>query len=136
MRRIFPAAVILLLLCCSASAQQAAPPKPSSGPSDVKISGAVTTPMDLTVADLKTMPRKTLHVDNAHSKKSEVYEGVLIEDLLQKAGVPQGDQLRGQSMATYVLVEAADNYRVLFSLEEFNSSFMDSEIILADTMHR
>ncbi len=134
MRRTVSAAVILLLLGFSAWAQQAAPPKPSSGPSDVKISGAMTTPMDLTVADLKAMPRKTLHVDNVHSKKSEVYEGVLIEDLLQKAGVPQGEQLRGQSMATYVLVEAADNYRVLFSLEEFNSSFMDSEIILADTM--
>jgi hypothetical protein len=41
------------------------------------------------------MPRKTLHVENAHSKKMEVYEGVLVEDLLKKAGVPQGDQLRG-----------------------------------------
>ena len=37
-------------------------------------------------------------------------------------------------MATYVLVEAADNYRVIFSLAEFNSSFQDSEIIVADTM--
>jgi DMSO/TMAO reductase YedYZ molybdopterin-dependent catalytic subunit len=42
--------------------------------------------------------------------------------------------LRGQAMATYVLVEAADNYRALFSLAEFNSSFQDSEIIVADTM--
>jgi hypothetical protein len=30
--------------------------------------------------------------------------------------------------------EAADNYRVIFSLAEFNSSFQDSEIIVADTM--
>ncbi len=90
--------------------------------------------LTLTVADLKSMPRKTLRVDNAHSKKTEVYEGVLVEDLLKKAGVPQGEQLRGQAMATYVLVEAADNYRVVFALEEFNSSFQDSEIIVADTM--
>ena len=134
MRRILLATAIPLLLGFSAWAQQAAPPKPSSGPSDFKVSGAVTTPLDLTVADLKAMPRKTLRVDNAHSKKTEVYEGVLVEDLLQKAGVPQGEQLRGQAMATYVLVEAADNYRVVFALEEFNSSFMDSEIIVADTL--
>src|SRR5580704_16153380 len=133
MRRIFPAAMMALLLGLSALAQQAAPPKPSAGPSDFKITGAVTTPLDLTAADLKAMPRKTLRVDNAHSKKSEVYEGVLVEDLLQKAGVLQGEQLRGQAMATYVLVEAADNYRVVFSLAEFNSSFKDSEIIIADT---
>jgi DMSO/TMAO reductase YedYZ molybdopterin-dependent catalytic subunit len=134
MRRIVLAALVVNMLVLSAWAQQAAPPKPSSGPSDFKISGTVTTPLDLTAADLKDLPRKTLRVDNAHSKKTEVYEGVLVEDLLKKAGVPQGEQLRGQAMATYVLVEAADNYRVVFALEEFNSSFQDSEIIVADTM--
>src|SRR5580704_1585829 len=134
MRRILPAAVMGLLLGFSAWAQQSAPPKPSTGPSDFKITGAVTTPLDLTVADLKNMPRKTLRVENMHSKKTEVYEGVLVEDLLQKAGVPQGEKLRGTAMATYVLVEAADNYRVVFSLAELNSSFQDSDVIMADTM--
>src|ERR1700691_5575365 len=134
MRRILSATSILLLLAIAGWTQQAAPPKPSTGPSEFKVGGAVTTPLDLTTADLKSMPRKTLRVDNAHSKKTEVYEGVLVEDLLKKAGVPQGEQLRGQAMATYVLVEAADNYRALFSLAEFNSSFQDSEIIVADTM--
>jgi len=134
MRRIVLAPLIILLIACSAGARQAAPAKPSNGPSDFKINGNVTTSLDLTSADLKGMPRKTLRVDNPHSKKMEIYEGVLVEDLLQKAGVPQGEQLRGQAMATYVLVEAADNYRVLFSLAEFNSSFQDSEIIVADTM--
>jgi DMSO/TMAO reductase YedYZ molybdopterin-dependent catalytic subunit len=134
MRRILLLLAILFSAALSAPAQDAKPPKPASGPADFKIAGAVGTPLDLTAADLKSMPRKTLHVDNVHSKKSEVYEGVLVEDLLKKAGVPQGEALRGQAMATYVLVEAADDYRVLFSLEEFNSSFMDSEIIVADTM--
>jgi DMSO/TMAO reductase YedYZ molybdopterin-dependent catalytic subunit len=134
MRRVLFIATILLAPAFSVRAQDARPPKPSSGPSDFKISGAVTMPLDLTVADLKTMPRKTLKVDNPHSGKTEVYEGVLVEDLLKKAGVPQGEQLRGPAMATYVLVDAADNYRVVFALEEFNSSFMDSEIIVADTM--
>ena len=32
------------------------------------------------------------------------------------------------------MAEAAGNYRVIFSLAEFNSSFQDSEIIVADTM--
>jgi DMSO/TMAO reductase YedYZ molybdopterin-dependent catalytic subunit len=134
MRRILLIAAILVWPCCLLWAQEARPSKPSTGPSDFKIGGAVTTPLDLTAADLKTMPRKTLRVDNPHSKKTEVYEGVLVEDLLQKAGVPQGEQLRGPAMATYVLAEAADNYRVVFSLAEFNSSFQDSEIIVADTM--
>jgi DMSO/TMAO reductase YedYZ molybdopterin-dependent catalytic subunit len=134
MRRILLVAAILLGCGPFMAAQEARPSKPASGPADFKISGAVSTSLDLTVADLKAMPRKTLKVDNPHSKKAEVYEGVLVEDLLKKAGVPQGEQLRGPAMATYVLVEAADNYRVVFAVEEFNSSFMDSEIIVADTM--
>ena len=126
---------ILFFGALSAPGQEARPPKPSSGPSDFKISGAVTTPLDLTAADLKAMPRKTLRVENAHSKKTEVYEGVLVEDLLKKAGVPQGEALRGPAMATYVLVDAADDYRVLFSLEDFNSSFMDSRGIIGNGRH-
>src|SRR5271168_2172204 len=135
MRRIVITASILALLGFSVFAQDSVQrPANPVGPTEFKIGGAVATPIVLTVADLKMMPRKTLRVDNAHSKKTQVYEGVLVEDLLKKAGVPQGEQLRGPAMATYVLVEAADNYRVGFSLEEFNSSFQDSEIIVADTM--
>ena len=80
------------------------------------------------------MPRKTLRVENSHTKKTEVYEGVPIEALFQKAGVPQGEDLRGAGMSSYVLVAAADNYHVLFSLAELEASFQDSEVLLADTM--
>ena len=80
------------------------------------------------------MPRKTLHVSNPHDKKVEVYEGVALEDLLRKAGVPLGERLRGALMASYVIAEAGDGYRVAFSLAELDSGFLDSEIIVADTM--
>src|SRR5580692_8361670 len=92
MRRLLLSAAILLLAGLPVLSQDSRPPKPSSGQSDFKIGGAVGTPLDLTAADLKAMPRKTLRVDNAHSQKTEVYEGVLVADLLQKAGVPQGEQ--------------------------------------------
>jgi DMSO/TMAO reductase YedYZ molybdopterin-dependent catalytic subunit len=101
---------------------------------ELRIAGAVSTPLVLTVADLKKMPRKTLTVMNPHDKKKEAYEGVLLEDLLAKAGVPQGEQLRGPSMATYVIAEATDGYRVVFSLAELDSGILESEVIVADTM--
>jgi DMSO/TMAO reductase YedYZ molybdopterin-dependent catalytic subunit len=101
---------------------------------ELKVSGAVTTPLTLTVADLKTMPRKILTVVNSHEKKTEKYEGVALEEILRKAGVPQGDALRGSAMATYVLAEAADGYRVVFSLAELDAGISDSEVIVADTM--
>jgi hypothetical protein len=61
-----------------------------------------TTPLTLTVADLKKMPRKTLSVANPPSQKTEVYEGVLLEHLLRRAGATQGEQLRGPAMASYL----------------------------------
>jgi DMSO/TMAO reductase YedYZ molybdopterin-dependent catalytic subunit len=101
---------------------------------ELRISGAVTTPLVLTVADLKSMPRKKLTVVNPHDKKTENYEGVLLEELLRKAGVAQGKDLRGPAMASYVLAEAADGYRVVFSLAELDSGIFDSEVMVADTM--
>lgn len=100
----------------------------------LKIIGAVSTPLTLTAADLKKMPRKTLPVMNPHNKKTEVYEGVPLEELLGRAGVPQHEQLRGQAMATYVVAEAEDGYKVVFSLAELDSGILDSDVIVADTM--
>ena len=101
---------------------------------ELRIDGTVSTPLVLTLADVKNMPRKKLTVVNPHDKKTEAYEGVLVEELLRKAGVSQGESLRGPAMATYVLAEAADGYRVVFSLAELDSGILDSEVIVADTM--
>ena len=133
MRRILFLATFLAINSFSL-AQESSQTKASTGPSVVKIGGAVATPFSVSLDELKKMPRKTVRVENAHAKKTEVYEGVPLDVLLQKAGVPQGEHLRGASMATYVLVEAADNYHALFSLAELDSSFQDAEVLLADTM--
>lgn len=101
---------------------------------ELRITGNVSIPLILSIADLKKMPRKTLKVLNPHEKKDEVYEGVPLQELLRRAGVPQGDSLRGAAMATYVLAEAADRYRVVFSLAELDSDFVDAEVVVADTM--
>jgi len=100
----------------------------------LKIGGAVSTPLALTLEDLKKMPRKTLSVVNPHNSKTEVYEGVLVEELLKKAGVPHGEDLRGPALATYVVFEAEDGYRVVFSIAELDSGILDSGVIVADTM--
>jgi DMSO/TMAO reductase YedYZ molybdopterin-dependent catalytic subunit len=101
---------------------------------ELRIAGDVSTPLVLTLADLKKMPRKTLSVVNAHDKKAETYEGVLLGELLKRAGVPEGEKLRGTVLATYVIAEAEDGYRVVFSLAELDSGILESDVIVADTM--
>lgn len=126
---------VLLLMTCALSCPQRLLAQDSASSGALTIGGNVTTPLALSLSDLKNMPnRQTLKLVNPHSKKTEVYQGVPLEDLLLKAGVPHGEALRGKVMATYVLAEAADNYRVVFSLAELDSGFTDSDVIVADTL--
>jgi hypothetical protein len=48
------------------------------------------------------------------------------------AGIQFGDAMRGPRMTEAVLVEAADGYKVVFALAEFDPAFATREIILAD----
>ena len=52
--------------------------------------------------------------------------------ILKAAGVTFGDDFRGPALATYLLVEAADGYRVVFTLPELDSAYTDRVILLAD----
>jgi DMSO/TMAO reductase YedYZ molybdopterin-dependent catalytic subunit len=124
----FAALALVSLFSWAVCAQTPAPA------AELKIGGAVSSPQVVTAADFKKMPRRTLKVVNPHDKKTEVYEGVALEELLRRAGVPQGEQLRGPVMATYVIAEAEDGYRVVFSLAELDSGLLDADVLVADTM--
>ena len=97
----------------------------------VQIVGAVQQPLKLTADDLAKMPRAA--VKTTSNGVETVYEGVWLHEVLKKAGVPQGTSLRGTALASYVLAEAQDGYEVVFSLAELDPSFVDNEILLADT---
>ena len=61
-----------------------------------------------------------------------VYEGVPVGELLGRADVSLGRQLRGPRLKVYVVVEAADGYGAVFALPEFEPDFTDRVILLAD----
>jgi len=112
---------------CSSAQEPAATPV-------LKVTGDVRTPLALTIDDLKKMPRKSVAIVNPHDKKAENYEGVLVEELLKRAGVPQGEDLKGPLLASYMVFEAEDGYRVVFSIAELDSGIVDSGVIVADTL--
>ena len=135
------AGMIVLAMSAASVAQTTMPPaaagaaaKPSTGPSQVMIGGNVKTPLTLSIDDLRKMPHKTIQVMDAHANKQETYEGVALADLLKQAGVPQGEQIRGALMTSYVIAEGADGYRTLFSLAELDSGFVDSGVMVAYSM--
>jgi hypothetical protein len=86
----------------------------------------------LTAADLAALPRVRVEAFDAHRKVTSTFEGVRLADVVAKAGAPLGDDLRGEALATYVVVEAVDGYRVLFALAELDPAFNSREVVLAD----
>lgn len=107
----------------------------TTGQTELIIRGTDHTSVQLTASDLEKMPRKTLRVVNPHTRETEIYEGVPIAELLKRVGVPQGEKLRGAAMASYVVAQASDGYRVVFSLAELDSDFVDEDVIVADTLN-
>lgn len=100
-------------------------------PPTVQITGDVKTPLALTADDLAKMPRAS--VKTMSNGMETVYEGVWLHEILKRAGVPQGSELRGKALSTYVQAYAQDGYQVVFSLGELDPAFIDNEILLADT---
>jgi DMSO/TMAO reductase YedYZ molybdopterin-dependent catalytic subunit len=97
----------------------------------VQVTGTVKQPLALSAEDLAKMPRATVRTTS--NGMETVYEGVWLHTVLKAAGVPQGSELRGRALTTYVLAEAQDGYQVVFSLGELDPAFIDNEILLADT---
>jgi hypothetical protein len=125
---------LLAAILCSATAARAQTLSPSASSPALTVSGDVAKPLSFSIVDLRAMQHITVKVTNPHDHKDEVYEGIPVVDLLKLAGVPQGSQLRGAAMSTMVFVEAADGYRVAFSLAELDPSMQDSGVILADKL--
>ena len=97
----------------------------------IQVTGAVKQALTLSADDLAKMPRAT--VKTTSGGMETVYDGVWLHEVLKKAGVPLGGELRGKALSSYVIAEAQDGYQVVFSLGELDPSFIDNEILLADT---
>src|SRR5215475_11052441 len=64
--------------------------------------GVAIPPLALTLADLSSMPHATARVRGRDGVERE-YEGVLLSDVLKRAGQPLGEDLRGSLLSKYVL---------------------------------
>ena len=96
----------------------------------VAITGEVATPLNLTLQDLSTFKQVSQKVKDRDGKEHE-FKGVALIELLEKAGVTTGSKLRGENLAKYVLIKAADGYEVIYALAEIDPEFTSQVIILA-----
>ena len=80
-------------------------------------------------ADIESLPH--IKVSTSASGASATFEGVALEAVLEKAGVGFGTSLKGSRLASCLLVEAADGYRVMIALPELDPAFSDRQVLLA-----
>ena len=64
----------------------------------IQITGAVKQPLTLSADDLAKMPRASVRTTS--NGMETVYEGVWLHEVLKRAGVPQGSELRGKALAS------------------------------------
>lgn len=94
------------------------------------VTGEVTTALDLKKSDLAGYKQISHKVKDRDNKEHE-FKGVALYELLEKAGVTTGSKLRGENLAKYILIRAADGYEVVYSLPEVDPEFTDQVIMLA-----
>ena len=120
--------ICLALLLLLSGALTAAQAPAHSG--TLTITGDVTTPLKITPAELRRMPRTKVEIKD--KEQTVVYEGVLIGELLKRAGAPIGSELHGTALTAYVLATASDGYQAVFSLAELDPAFTKNDVIVAD----
>lgn len=98
--------------------------------SALSVSGEVATPLELKLEDLSAFKQITQKVKDRDGKEHE-FGGVALVDILSKAGVTLGAQLRGENLVKYVLLTAADGYEVIYALAEIDPEFTDQVVLLA-----
>jgi hypothetical protein len=113
-------AFLAFLSCALANAQQS-----------ITIQGLDGNKLTYTVEQLRQLPQQSVSMANPHTKATGTFEGVLLIDLLHKAGAPGGDKLRGEELRDYVEVAGSDGYRVVFALAELDPGFQDNAVLVA-----
>jgi hypothetical protein len=84
---------------------------------------------------LKALAHRTVTIHNPHENVDETYSGVLLIDLLKQVGAPVGKDVRGKTLAEYVVATGSDGYKAVLALAEIEPDFHPGDVLIADTMN-
>ena len=99
-------------------------------PSVLRVEGAGPTPLTLTAEDLAKMPRATASVES--DGDTNTYEGVLLYDILVKAGWQFGHGMMGKAAPACIVLTAKDGFKAVFALAEIDPQFSGVKVLVAD----
>jgi hypothetical protein len=88
----------------------------------------------LTLAELAALPQSEVMVSDPNGAQI-TFRGPTLRALITLIGAPTGQALRGPSMVLAILAEAADGYKVAYTLGELDEQFGARTAILALTQN-
>jgi DMSO/TMAO reductase YedYZ molybdopterin-dependent catalytic subunit len=103
----------------------------AADPPTLEVFGTAGQHVTLGASDLRKLTVRDVDVTDPHSKQRARYRGVPVSAVLSLVGAPGGDALRGKALASHVRVDAADGYRVSFSLAELDAGVGATDAIVA-----
>ena len=121
--------LIVLSFSITAAAQQIAAKANEAFSLQIETADGKT--VELKTADFAKLTRREVRAKD-HNGKETVFSGFNLSEVLSAAGVKFGKETKGANLASYLLVEAADKYRVIFAMTELDTDFTDKIILLAD----
>ena len=80
-------------------------------------------------ADIEALPHSKV-TTSVHEAQA-TFDVVPLKSVLEKAGVTFDKSMSGKRLASCLLVEAADGYRVVIALPEIDPAFTDKQVYLA-----
>lgn len=106
---------------------------PAAATGSIEITGLVSTPGTVTVAQLQTLPVQTVEVDFQSGKGDQhhAYTGVLLWDALQQVGITTNEDVKNDILRFYAVVTSNDGYQVVISLGEIDPDFGNNPYLLA-----
>jgi len=90
-------------------------------------------PKTVSASSVQHMPRDTVTMV-FHEQPPVRYHGVSLAAVLKSAGV-RTDSLRGPALATRLVVEASDGYRIVLALSDLDPSLGAKRVLLADRVY-
>lgn len=89
---------------------------------------------EITSGSLTKMPQVKATIKD-HDGKDLNYIGVSLFEVLVQSGVASGEKLRGKELSAYLIAEATDGYRVIFTMAELDPSLGNKSVVLAYRMN-
>lgn len=88
---------------------------------------------NVSATTFRSLPRDSASL-TTHDQPAVTYSGYSLASLLRSAGV-RTDSLRGPALATRIVIESSDGYRVVLALADLDPTLGSKRMIIADRMN-